>query len=152
MRITKTKIYLIIILCLSIFFIAISQAQAADAPATSTAPTVSTTTSSPILPDCYKTGRCSLCDLVQVAVNFGDYLIKLAGALVLLMFVYGGFLMLTAAGKSDQITKGKNAMVNAVIGIIIVLGAYTIVQFVVTTVSGGKFAWNTELKCAQLPE
>ena len=44
---------------------------------------------------------------------------------MLLIVVYGGFLWLTSGGNSQQIEKGKNAMIGSVIGLLIVFGAFT---------------------------
>ncbi|MCL5006581.1 MAG: hypothetical protein M1153_00315 [Patescibacteria group bacterium] len=47
-----------------------------------------------------------------------------------LMVVYGGLLMLTSGGKPAQITKGKNAIIAAVVGTAIVFGSLAIVNLV----------------------
>ncbi|MFA5188223.1 MAG: pilin [Patescibacteria group bacterium] len=59
------------------------------------------------------------------------------GAVALLMFVYGGFLMLTSAGKSDAINKGKTVLVWAVIGIAVILGSYILTNFILTGITRG---------------
>jgi len=51
------------------------------------------------------------------------------GAISLLMFVYGGFMMLTSRGKSEQIKKGQETLIWASLGILIVFTAYTILKF-----------------------
>jgi len=104
-----------------------------------------------ILPACAETGRCTVCDLLQVAVNFGQFLFGIVGALVLLYFFYGGFLWLTSAGASEKIKKGKDILINSIIGLIIVFGAYGGVIFLVNAVTGGGFQWETNLNCAELP-
>jgi hypothetical protein len=104
-----------------------------------------------ILPACAETGRCTVCDLLQVAVNFGQFLFGIVGALVLLYFFYGGFLWLTSAGASEKIKRGKDVLINSVIGLIIVFGAYGGIVFIVNAVTGGGFNWQTNLKCAELP-
>jgi hypothetical protein len=59
------------------------------------------------------------------------------GAFALLMFVYGGLLMLTSAGKSDQINKGKQVLVWAVIGLAMILASYTLTNTVIQGITGG---------------
>ncbi len=105
----------------------------------------------PLLPACAATGRCTLCDLIQVAVNFGEFLFAIVGALVLLFFVYGGFRMIISGGKPAEIEKGKSAMVNAVIGILIVFLAYSGVNFIITAVVKQGWSWTGNLHCAPLP-
>jgi amino acid transporter len=55
------------------------------------------------------------------------------GSLALLMFVYGGFLMLTAAGKAEKWKKGTDVLVWAIIGLVIIFTAYALVSFVITS-------------------
>lgn len=84
-----------------------------------------------LLPACATgAGRCGFNDIVQTFVNFAKMILGFVGTAVLVYFVYGGFVWLTAAGDSTKISKGKEIIVNTVIGLIIVFGAYTIVQFV----------------------
>jgi hypothetical protein len=65
--------------------------------------------------------------LVGSIINTG---LGLLGSLAFLMFVYGGFLWLTAGGAADRISKGKDVMKWAVIGLILVFGSYALVRFV----------------------
>lgn len=52
------------------------------------------------------------------------------GSLALVVFVYGGFRWLTAAGNSESVTAGTQAMVWAAIGIFIIFSSYAILQLV----------------------
>jgi len=54
----------------------------------------------------------------------------IVGSLALLMFIYGGFTWMTAGGNQESITKGKNILVWATIGLIIIFSSYAIVIFV----------------------
>jgi hypothetical protein len=82
--------------------------------------------------DCYCCGNCGLNDIVNLFIGAANYLFGIVGALALLFFVYGGVLWLTAGGNAEQIEKGKKVLTGAVIGLIIVFGAWLIVQFVMT--------------------
>jgi len=66
---------------------------------------------------------------IELAINIGAYLFTFIGALALLVFVYGGFKMIISAGDSAKIKEGKNAMVAAVIGIVIAFSGVAIVRF-----------------------
>lgn len=59
------------------------------------------------------------------------------GAVALLMFVYGGFLMLVSGGRPEDINKGKNVLVWAVIGLIVVFMSYTLTKFVIDSLTKG---------------
>lgn len=54
------------------------------------------------------------------------------GAVFLLMFIYGGFLWLTAGGEADRVKKARHTLVNAVLGLAIIFLSYTIVSFIIT--------------------
>ncbi|MBI5728394.1 MAG: hypothetical protein HY984_01420 [Candidatus Magasanikbacteria bacterium] len=55
----------------------------------------------------------------------------LVGLAFFILMVYGGFQWMTARGNEDQITKARNIVIAAVIGIAVILGAYAITNFVV---------------------
>ncbi|MDD5438553.1 MAG: pilin [Patescibacteria group bacterium] len=86
-----------------------------------------------LLVDCTKDGNCTIDDIVQQGVNFAKWVMGLAGALFLLVFVYGGAMYAVSFGRSDYITKGKNALVRGAFGVILVMGAWTIVSYVATS-------------------
>ena len=62
-------------------------------------------------------------------------LLGLVGTLALVMFIYGGFLYMTSAGNEEKVTKGKNTIVWAILGLIAVFGAYSIVDFVIKAIN-----------------
>lgn len=56
--------------------------------------------------------------------------LSLAGTIFLVLTVYAGILWMTAAGNEDQVTKAKDIVSQAVIGLAITLAAYAITAFV----------------------
>ncbi|MBI4257117.1 hypothetical protein HY626_03635 [Candidatus Uhrbacteria bacterium] len=59
------------------------------------------------------------------------------GSIALLMFVYGGFLWLISAGEPDKVKKGKEVMKWAILGLVVIVGAYTIVRAIVSALESG---------------
>ncbi|MFA6306501.1 MAG: pilin [Patescibacteria group bacterium] len=57
------------------------------------------------------------------------------GSLALVMFIYGGITWMLSAGNQEQVTKGKNILIWATVGIVIIFTAYALVRFVLTTVT-----------------
>ena len=53
------------------------------------------------------------------------------GTIMVILFIYSGFLWMTAAGNEEKITKAKRILSNAIIGIVIVIMAYAISYFVI---------------------
>jgi hypothetical protein len=82
--------------------------------------------------DCYCCGDCGFNDIVNIFINAADYLFGILGALALLFFIYGGLVWLTSGGSAGQVDKGKKILLGAVIGMLLALGAWLIVKFLVT--------------------
>lgn len=59
----------------------------------------------------------------------------LIGSIALLMFIYGGFTWLTSGGSPDKVKKGKDIMVWAIIGLVLVFSSVALVQFVLNAFS-----------------
>ena len=58
-------------------------------------------------------------------------ILGMVGSIALLMFVYGGFLWLTAGGNPEQIKKGKDVLVWASIGLVVIFTSYALVHFII---------------------
>ena len=59
-------------------------------------------------------------------------LLYIVGILAVLMIVYGGVQYATSAGDAGKVQKAKNIILYAVVGLLIAILAYAIVNFVVT--------------------
>lgn len=101
------------------------------------------------LPNC-DTGAgsrpCQLNDFLVLGSNLIKYMMGIAGSLALLFFVYGGFKMILSAGNSSKVDEGKNMIVAATIGLLIVLSSWVIIDFTYKSLmknSGSKvkFEW-----------
>lgn len=69
--------------------------------------------------------------------NILNWILILAGAIAVIYLVYGGILYITAAGDAEKATKGRTAVINAVIGVVIILLALVIVTWVSNIVKEG---------------
>lgn len=58
--------------------------------------------------------------------------LTLLGTIMLVLVIYAGFLWMTAGGNEDQIGKAKSILSAAVVGIVIILSAYAITDFVIS--------------------
>jgi len=61
-------------------------------------------------------------------------LLSLVGIIFLLLMIYGGYRWMTARGNDSEVTTAKNIIINASIGLIIIMAAYAITALVGTTV------------------
>lgn len=71
----------------------------------------------------------SLDGFMQIAVAVSKWILGITGSLALLMFIYGGVMFLISSGSSEKVTQAKQIIIGAVIGLIIVFAAYTIIGF-----------------------
>lgn len=57
------------------------------------------------------------------------------GSLALLMFVYGGLTWMASSGNPEKVKKGRDILVWAAIGLVVVFSAYTLTRFVIGTIA-----------------
>lgn len=79
--------------------------------------------------------------------NIGSYIsviLNLLGVVLLLIFMYAGFLWMTASGDSKQVDKAKMMMRNAVIGLVITLLSRAIATFVVDRLAAAEVVYLPE--------
>ena len=56
------------------------------------------------------------------------------GILAVAYGLYGGFLIMTAAGEDDKVKKGKTILIQVAIGLVVIFLANSIVQWVLTKI------------------
>ncbi len=61
----------------------------------------------------------------------------IVGSLALVMFIYGGFTWMLSGGNSSAIEKGKNILIWASLGLVIIFISYALVSFVIKTATSG---------------
>ncbi len=64
------------------------------------------------------------------------FMLTAAIPLAVIVIIYGGFTILTAAGSEGRYEQGKNAIIGAVVGLFIVFGSYILVSLVTRALSG----------------
>jgi len=60
-----------------------------------------------------------------------NVLLTFLGIIAVVLFIWAGFLMMTSAGNDEAVEKGKKTMIWAAIGIIVILFAYVLVNFII---------------------
>ena len=68
--------------------------------------------------------------------NF-NAIMGIVGSLALAMFIYGGFTWMTAAGASERVQKGKDILIWATVGLIVIFSSYALVYFILNNVIKG---------------
>lgn len=79
-------------------------------------------------------GQGSLRQLVLQIVNF---FLGFLGLIAVVMIIYGGFLYVSAAGKEDKIEQAKKIIMYSIIGILIILLSFAIVNTILGAGTGG---------------
>lgn len=82
-----------------------------------------------LLPACAEAGCTTLESVMDLFGNIALIVLGVSGVILLGVFVYGGLLYLTSRGDSGQVQKATKALTGAVVGIAIVFGAFTVIQF-----------------------
>ena len=75
-------------------------------------------------------GKYTLNEMVSVAIKIANFILGIVGSLALLAFVAGGVMMMLSAGNPEWVTRGKQTIIGAVIGLAIVFTSYTIIFFI----------------------
>ncbi len=95
-------------------------------------------------PDGY--GSCEVVDTVNNVIKF---LIKITGVLVVIVFLYAGFLMISSRGDAAMISQAKGLFGNVLIGFVILLTAFLVINTIMGILVGGAkggFTWQ-KIEC-----
>jgi len=57
------------------------------------------------------------------------------GSVALIIFIYGGWKIMSSLGRSEKISSGRDTMIYAAIGLIIIFASYAIANYVITGIS-----------------
>jgi hypothetical protein len=69
-------------------------------------------------------------DIPTYLGRFAGGALALSGSIFLFLIVYGGIIIMTAAGNTEAVSKGKKIITWAIIGALILGAAYAITQLV----------------------
>lgn len=68
-------------------------------------------------------------DPKNVTTKIINYSLFFIGALALIFVIWGGILFVTSGGDAEKTTKARNTLLYAIIGVIVVVLAYAIVNW-----------------------
>lgn len=73
-------------------------------------------------------------DLIDYVGDLIRTLLLIIGTILLVIVVYGGFLYLTSTGEEARIKKARNTLTYALIGFVIIAGAFIVSDFIIKNV------------------
>ncbi len=79
-------------------------------------------------------GESSLRAIIVKVIN---YFLGFLGLIAVIMIIYGGFTYVTAAGKQEAVDSAKKTILYAIVGIVIILLSFAIVNTIVGVASEG---------------
>jgi len=76
-------------------------------------------------------------DIPSIMANVIKSLLSMVGIVFLLLIIYGGVMWMTAGGNEQRIEKAKKILINASVGLAIIILAYSITYFIVESLTLG---------------
>ncbi len=73
-------------------------------------------------------------DLKTIINNIIQLLLSFLGIFSVLIILYGGFLWMTSMGDDAKAARARKTIVSGIIGIIIIISAYSIASFVINNI------------------
>lgn len=98
---------------------------------------------------CLGCGDCSQCDVFQTIASIATAIFSIAGALAVLLLVNSGFGYVMAGGNQEAREKAKKGLTAVVVGLIIILVAWLVVNTILTQMLGYKLGnwFAPDFKC-----
>lgn len=108
----------------------------------------------PIVPECaYTTGSiCRACDLVELLNNLLQFIISFAVVVATVMFAYAGFLYVSASTNAKNVDSARKIFSGVFIGLVLILGAWLIVDLVLRTLTPYRLSVLTDIECINYSE
>ncbi|HBH46106.1 MAG: hypothetical protein A2445_02340 [Candidatus Jacksonbacteria bacterium RIFOXYC2_FULL_44_29] len=73
---------------------------------------------------------CNSPDFREVLITILQYALGFTALIALIMVIFGGFTWATSAGSPERVTKGKNILTWALIGLVFIMIAWSVITFV----------------------
>ncbi len=95
--------------------------------------------------DTGNTTETSLSDTIKTIINI---LLFAVGIIAVIMIIWGGISYSISAGDQGKAKNARNTIVYSVVGLVIAIAAFAIVQFVFSNLSGSSSGSGSGSKCA----
>jgi len=75
--------------------------------------------------------------MAQLVATIISAFLGLLGIIFVILIIYAGYNWMTASGDEEKVNKAKATLTQAVIGLIIIIAAYSITYFIFSNLPGG---------------
>ena len=89
-----------------------------------------------LIPCGYGDNPCDTSDVANFVNGLISFLIQMLGIIAAIVMVYAGFRLVTSGGNEGEATKAKELFTNVVIGIVIILAAWFVLDTIMKTLTG----------------
>ncbi len=79
----------------------------------------------------YDQSQKDITSIISIIINLA---LSFLGVIFLGLMIYGGYYWMTARGEEEKVTKAKDTITRAIVGLVIVVAAYAISVFVVNSI------------------
>ena len=84
---------------------------------------------------------CTICDIWVLADKIVNFVYFLATPILIIVLISGGFIYLTSGGNPKKTEQAKSLLISAIVGIIISLAAFLMVDTILKTLVRQDFTW-----------
>ena len=78
--------------------------------------------------ECRNNGDCNFCDMMRVFYNIGEFIFSIMIGIAMILFLWGSIGLIINWGNAEMIAANKKLMVNTIIGVVIILLAWILVD------------------------
>ena len=78
--------------------------------------------------------KCDDGDLTSVVTTVINIILYAVGIIAVVMMIFGGFQYITSSGDTAKVTKAKNTILYGIVGLVVAILAYAIVNFVINNI------------------
>lgn len=96
--------------------------------------------SKPTYAECSVDSKATANDLLNTVKNVINVILGILGIVAVIVVILGGFTFITSQGDAGKVMKGRNTILWGVVGFIVALASFLIVNFVLVNVVGGSNA------------
>ncbi len=90
-----------------------------------------------LLPSCISCGDCTLAEILSTFLAWYRFAFAGIGGFALIFLIFGGVRLLLSAGNPEAIQSGKRIILHTLIGVLILLGSWMVVNVIVAVLGDG---------------